>query len=174
MTAPAPRHPEALLADAAVLPGNAIDNNGSPVPRPMAVLLSPGAAGAVSVPSPSASQPATEFATVQAAPARADPVPSPPPLPVPLLPANTTAVQEHAENGTEPTGPSQDPAPVPPAPPTPAVPPASGAPSFTSDPVDRLSLHGGGMARQLIASAARLPVFTLSVFHGSFRVWSVK
>ncbi|XP_064266137.1 uncharacterized protein LOC135294584 isoform X10 [Passer domesticus] len=146
MAARAPRHPEALLADASGLPGNAINNNGSPAPRRAAVLLSPGAAGAASVPSPSASQPATEFATVQAAPARADPVPSPPLPAVPPLPANLTAVQEHAENGAEPTGPSQEPipAPMPPSPPTPAVPLLSGAPSFASDPAASLSLRGGG------------------------------
>ncbi|XP_064258678.1 uncharacterized protein LOC135289176 [Passer domesticus] len=163
MTAPAPRHPEVPPpADSPVLPVNAINNNGSPAPRLEAVLLSPGAAGAASVPSPSASQPATEFATVQMAPARADPMPSLP------LPADPIAVQELAKNGAEPTGPPREttPAPVLPAPPTPAVPPVSGAPSFASDPAKSLSFRGEGMARQLTAGAVRLAAFKLSVFSG--------
>ncbi|XP_064258473.1 transcription initiation factor TFIID subunit 4-like [Passer domesticus] len=160
-------------ADPPVLPGNAINNNGSLAPRPAAVLLSLGAAGAASVPSPSASPPATEFATAQAAPARADPVPSPPPPPVPPLPADPIAVQEHAENGAEPTGPPQEPTPAPvlPAPPTPVVPPVSEAPSLASDPAKSLSFRGGGVARQLTAGAVRLAVFKISVVRGSFRVW---
>ncbi|XP_064258375.1 sterile alpha motif domain-containing protein 1-like [Passer domesticus] len=168
MTAPAPRQPEPPPADPPVLPGNAI-NNDSP-----AVLLSPEAAGAASVPSSSAFQPATEFATVQAVPARADPAPSPPPPPVPPLPADPIAVQERVENGAEPTGSPQEltPAPVLPAPPTPVVPQVSEAPSVASDPAKSLSFRGGGMALQLTAGAVRLAVFKISMVSGSFRVWS--
>ncbi|XP_064260699.1 protein enabled homolog [Passer domesticus] len=170
MTAPAPRHPEPPPADPPVLPGNAINNNDSP-----AVVLSPEAAGAASVSSSfSASQPATEFATVQAVPARADPVPSPPPLPVPPLPADPIAVQERVENGAEPTGSPQEltPAPVLPAPPTPVVPQVSEALSVASDPAKSLSFRGGGVALQLTAGAVRLAVFKISMVSGSFRVWS--
>ncbi|XP_064258141.1 uncharacterized protein LOC135288694 [Passer domesticus] len=159
MTAPAPRHPEPPPADPPVLPGSAINNSDSP-----AVLLSPGAAGAASVSSSfSASQPATEFATVQAAPARADPAPSPPPPPVPPLPADPIAVQELAENGAEPTGSPQEPTPAPvlPAPPTPVVPQVFEAPSFASDPAKSLSFRGGGVALQLTAGAVRLAVFKI-------------